>query len=95
MDRAPVVDGPLGEAEEVGLARYPNYNVRQVTRIDDCLPKVELIIHDDEKTWIKTSGENYARSTWIFSNNQRIVALAKYCYTKILKDSEPVILQSE
>jgi hypothetical protein len=59
-------------------ARYPNYSLRCTLGTDDILPQVDLVIHDNEKVWLKICGMEYDKSSWIFSNNPNMVALAKY-----------------
>lgn len=67
------------------LKQYPNFILR-------CIPspsKVLFVIEDDKKVWIKISNPNYCKSSWLFSNNQHIVALVRDYFDKILKDSTP------
>lgn len=65
-------------------AQYPNYNTRCISHADSIFPHIDLVIHDNEKTWIKTSGVDYDKSSWIFSNNSNMVALAKYYFDKAM-----------
>lgn len=65
-------------------AQYPNYSIRCISHKDPVFPKVDIVIHDNEKAWLKTSGVDYDKSSWIFSNNPNMVALAKYYFDKAL-----------
>jgi sugar-specific transcriptional regulator TrmB len=67
------------------LKQYPNFILR-------CIPsssKVLFVIGDDKKVWIKMSNASYYKNSWLFSNNQHIVALVRDYFDKILKDSTP------
>jgi sugar-specific transcriptional regulator TrmB len=73
------------------LMRYPNFSLRYLPHAYDC----EFIIHDNEKVWVKTCNSIYDKSAWIFSNNPHIVALAEYCFDKMLRDSKPISSKPE
>jgi Predicted transcriptional regulators len=75
---------------KVGLSRYSNYSIRHITQIDDFQPKIEFVIHDNKKVWIKTSGDSYDKSKWIFSNNPRLIALTRYTFEEMLLNSKSV-----
>jgi DNA-binding Lrp family transcriptional regulator len=71
-----------------GYDQYPNYNLLRIRNMDIVLPKIDLVIHDDKKVWIKVAGDSYEKSSWIYSNNPHIVCLAIYCFNKVLQESE-------
>jgi sugar-specific transcriptional regulator TrmB len=65
------------------LRKYPNYNLRFLPSISE----VFMVIHDDEKVWIKTSNESYFESSWLVSNNRQILRFARSLFDKIKADS--------
>jgi sugar-specific transcriptional regulator TrmB len=63
--------------------RYPNFIIRYVSPA----PKVMVVIEDNKEVWVKTSSGIHSQSSWLFSNNPFIIALARDYFDRILRDT--------
>jgi DNA-binding Lrp family transcriptional regulator len=65
------------------LTKYPNFVLRYVP-----YPlNVQLVIEDDKKLWLKTSDDNFYKSSWLVTNNRNLIALARDYFNKVKMDS--------
>lgn len=62
---------------------YPNFRLWYIPSP----PVAEIIIHDEKEVWIKMAGDVFGKTSWILSNNQCIVALARDYFDRILQVS--------
>ena len=65
------------------LTRYSNFVIRYVPKT----PKVEFVIEDNKKVWIKTSNDMWHKSSCMIINNEIIIALVRDYSDKILENA--------
>jgi sugar-specific transcriptional regulator TrmB len=71
----------------IELTKYPNFTLRYLPSPSN----VQLVIEDDKKLWLKTSDDNFYKSSWLVSNNRHLIALARDYFNKVKLESSPFV----